>query len=168
MDQEDLRTFMHLRTKDSSMVRMIFFATSDGSILKLSHPASLPTPACLVESLSPFAASRLGVDLARQCFHASSLYLSTDYGVARLDTQQRRCLCDCHLCLATGDFYCGWDSRRGECTAAPNKNPRASYWEQEEPRCPDLFAPVSPVSFSPSPTLYVRSSILSPLLTYPN
>ncbi len=129
---------------------------------------SSPTPTCLVELLSPFAASRLGADLARQCFHASSLYLSTDYGVARLDTQQRRCLCDCHLCLATGDFYCGWDSRRGECTAAPNKNPRASYWEQEEPRCPDLFAPVSPVSFSPSPTLYVRSSILSPLLTYPD
>ncbi len=169
MDQEDLRTFTHLAVdlvpaKDSSTVRMLFVATSDGSILKLSHPASSPTPACLVESLSPFAASRLGVDLARQGFHASSLYLSTDSGVARLDTQQRRRLCDRRLCLAAGDFYCGWDSRRGECT---NKNPRASYWEQEEPRCPDLFVPVSPVSFSPSPTLYVRS-ILSPLLTYPD
>ena len=135
---------MHLRTKDSSMVRMIFFATSDGSILKLSHPASLPTPACLVESLSPFAASRLGVDLARQGFHASSLYLSTDSGMARLDTQQRRRLCDRRLCLAAAsNFYCGWDSKRSECTSVPNKNPRASYCEQEKPRCPDLFAPVS-------------------------
>ncbi len=140
--QEDLRTFTHLAVdlvaSKRSSVRVVFLATSDGSVLKLSH--SSDGPACLVESLSPFG---VGARLARMAAHGSSLYLTSESAVTRLDVHRCGRFLSRRVCLAAADPYCGWDSRRGQCATAPNKNPGAASWEQGELTCPDLSAKAS-------------------------
>ena len=150
--QENLRIFTHLavdvvRTK-SSVVRVLFLATSDGAVLKLSHPDPSSPSACLVESLRPFARRtprlhHMALHAASPSAAAASLYVTSETSVIRIGAER----CSRHAgrerCLAAADPYCGWDSGRGECSPAPNKNPAASHWEQGQLECPDLSAPVS-------------------------
>ena len=136
---------VHIKNQDNQPVHVIFVASEDSSIKKLSYnPSTKET--CLIEILHPFpAGSRPTVrrmKLLSQSSSPAGLYITTDDAVLRLPVQRCGRFRTSTACLNAMDPYCGWNKQKGECVTAPNKNPNSLQWQQNFFRCPVLTEPV--------------------------
>ena len=131
--------------QDNQPVHVMFVATEQGSIRKLSYnPSTKET--CLIETLWPFPAeTRPRINKMKLLSHTNTpaaLYITTDEAVIRLPVQRCSRFKTNRDCLNAMDPYCGWNKQKSECVTAPNKNPSAGYWQQNLIRCPILTDPV--------------------------
>ena len=136
---------VHIKNQDNQPVHVIFVASEDSSIKKLSYnPSTKET--CLIEILHPFPAGSNPVvrrmKLLSQSSSPAALYITTDYAVMRLAVQRCNRFKSSTACLNAMDPYCGWNKQKNECVTAPNKNPNAVQWQQNLIRCPILTQPV--------------------------
>ena len=135
---------------DKESLDILFIATLDGTVKKLSYnPVSKKT--CLVEILHPFSEGRKipinSMKLLKSGGINSAIFLATEENVIRLPVQRCSRFRTQRACLNAMDPYCGWNTQTNECTASPNNNPRASYWQQSLLTCPIMSDPVSYVFF---------------------
>ena len=136
---------VHIKNQDNQPVHVIFVASEDSSIKKLSYnPSTKET--CLIEILHPFPAGSSPtvrrMKLLSQTSSPAALYITTDEAVMRLDVQRCNRFKTSSACLNAMDPYCGWNKQKNECVTAPNKNPNAVHWQQNLIRCPILTQPV--------------------------
>lgn len=129
--------------QDSIPMHVLFVATTDGIIKKLSYnPRSKEM--CLVEVLHPFSKGRsVMVHNMKLWSYSNAIYLATEENVVRLPIHRCKRFRTQRACLNSMDPYCGWNKQTNECTSTPNNNPRAAYWQQSLLSCPILSDPVS-------------------------
>lgn len=147
--QEHLGRFTHIvvdsvltKHQDNHPVHVIFVATRSGVVKKLSFNTRTQQT-CVVEILHPFATGRdVPVHNLKLLTDTSSIYLATEENVIRLPVQRCHRFRTKRACLNAMDPYCGWNKQKSECTATPNKNPRAAYWQQNLLSCPILSDPI--------------------------
>ena len=97
---------------------------------------------CLVEVLKPFNQPAVVVTNLAFLSATSSIYVTTKNEILRIPTARCGRFRSKGACLKAMDPYCGWNREKGVCTATPNKNPRAAYWQQDLLECPVLTEPV--------------------------
>ena len=131
------------KTKHQDNLHLIFVATREGEIKKLSYN-SRTRENCLIEVVRPFASGR-HVAIHNMKFRpdTASIYLATEENVMRLPAHRCSRFRSQRACLNAMDPYCGWNKNSNECTATPNNNPRAGHWQQSLIGCPILSDPVS-------------------------
>ena len=133
---------VNIKHQDNQPVHIIFVATDDGTIKKLSYnPHTGQT--CLVELLHPFpAASNVVVRKMKFNSNTASIYLATDEGIVKLPVQRCSRFLTAQDCLNAMDPYCGWNKAKRECETSPNNNPRVPGWQQNVISCPITSSPV--------------------------
>ena len=148
--QEHLERFTHIlvdsvltKHQSSDPIHVLFIGTRSGTIKKLSYnPRS--QQACVVEILHPFAKGRsVTINTMKLLSYSNAIYMATEENVIRLPVNRCQRFRTQRACLNAMDPYCGWNQQTNECTATPNNNPRAGYWQQSLLTCPIMSDPVS-------------------------
>ena len=125
-----------IKHQDNQPVHVIFVATEEGSIKKLSYnPSTKET--CLIEVLWPFpqypGTSSPVIRNMKLLSHTTStaaLYIATDHAIVRMSVQRCERFRTSRDCLNAMDPYCGWNKQKNECVTAPNNKPNVAYWQQ--------------------------------------
>lgn len=131
--------------EDDGAVHVIFVTLRGSGVIKKFSYNSRTGTVCLVEVVHPFSDAAMPVKVNSLQFLSvsSSLYLATERSVVRIQVERCKRFRTKRACLDAMDPYCGWNSQTGACIAVPNKNPRASYWDQQGPlTCPVADYPV--------------------------
>ncbi|CAL4059907.1 unnamed protein product [Meganyctiphanes norvegica] len=129
-------------TKSSGSVHVVFVASSNGIIRKLSDVPDT-NKICHFEILNPFPKnSSVVIETLKFLKDTNSLYVGTDSEVIRIPVHRCSRYHSKESCLATQDPYCGWDTNRLECSPAPGKNPHVGSWLQDPIGCPTYTDPV--------------------------
>lgn len=129
------------KAEPDSSIHVIFVATSEGVIKKLSFNTQTLT-SCLIQVLRPFSSptSILSMKLVAS---TASLYLGTELEVVQLPIQRCQRFQTQEECLGVRDPHCGWNEDKFACTPAPNGNPGTPHFRQDPMTCPTLSHAVS-------------------------
>ncbi|XP_060592413.1 semaphorin-5A-like [Ruditapes philippinarum] len=120
------------------MYRVVFVATADGKIRKLTTLlSSSENTTCLVEEIKivpngdhkPVKEMRISTD-------EMAIYISTQHNVIKVPVHRCSRFKNSDVCINANDPYCGWDDSIGECTTAPSGQPEVHYWSQSMAGCP--------------------------------
>lgn len=143
---EQLERFTHitvdvLATKLHSVVHVIYIATTEGVIKKISVlPRTQET--CIIEVWQTMQDTWMPIKSMQFLKETNSVYFTSDLGLFRISSDH----CARHLsresCKNCMDPYCGWNERNETCSAAPNADPLDKYWIQTVTSCPVLDARV--------------------------
>lgn len=128
-----------LSTKLHSVVHVIYVATTEGLIKKISVlPRTQET--CVVEVWQTVPDSRVPIRGMQFLKETNSLYIASDTALLKIPADH----CSRHptkeSCLNSMDPYCGWNERYEACSVAPDSNPLDNYWKQSVTSCPILDA----------------------------
>lgn len=139
----NLETLTHiavdaLPTKLHSRVHLLYVATNDGRIMKISVlPRTKET--CVVEIWNPSPPGNfVPIRTLKYLRETDSVYAGLDTGVLRISTnhcQRHKTKAACHNAM---DPHCGWNELLLQCTTAPDRNPLSSHWLQSVTECPLL------------------------------
>uniref|UniRef100_A0A6B2EKI6 Putative semaphorin n=1 Tax=Phlebotomus kandelakii TaxID=1109342 RepID=A0A6B2EKI6_9DIPT len=141
-----LERFTHIAldmisTKLHETVRMIYVATEEGLVKKISVlPRTKET--CVVEIWQPEITSRTRIRTIQFLKETEALYIGTDKALMKISAYH----CNRHVskasCLNAMDPYCGWNEMLEMCTGPPSGDTLVRYWVQNATECPILTAPV--------------------------
>ncbi|XP_035826394.1 semaphorin-5A [Aplysia californica] len=131
----------HVLTK-ANLYDVLFLATEDGKVRKMLRlPGTNKT--CLIEEIKIVQNGKpRPVKSMKISPYQGAIYISTDGDILKIPVERCHRFTTSTMCMNAQDPYCGWDSRRQRCTAAPGGNPHAAEWEQDFRQCPVLDYPV--------------------------
>lgn len=140
-----LERFTHIAldiipTKLHERVHIIFVATTDGLVKKLSVlPRTKET--CVIEIWQP-QIQNTKILTMKFLKHTESLYIGTDEAIIKIPAQH----CERHgsraSCMNAMDPYCGWNDLAEKCTPPPDGETLTRFWLQNSTECPVLTAPI--------------------------
>ncbi|XP_039283043.1 semaphorin-5B [Nilaparvata lugens] len=133
-----------LATKYHRAVHVLYVATVEGYIKKISV-LTRTQKTCVLEVWRPFPVDSPQTNILSLSYlkETDSIYVGLEDSLLRIPTAH----CSRHrtakACMNSMDPYCGWNELKEQCLPPPNRDPLASYWQQNATQCPVLTHPVA-------------------------